>query len=111
MALQTKFCRGELNPQSFLPDAFDRIANRLRKAHEWIGEVMKVDKGFLDLRTEWAMQDLLIDVAAVVAATAADRARNASDPTRPGSGAARKSAPTRHTWSAAGISGGGQRSQ
>jgi hypothetical protein len=82
VALQTKFCRGELNPQSFLPDAFDRIANRLRKAHEWIGEVMKVDKGFLDLRTEWAMQDLLIDVAAVVAATAADRARNASDPPR-----------------------------
>jgi hypothetical protein len=71
---------------------------------------MKVDKGLLDSRTEWALQDLLIDVAAVVAATDPDRARNASDLTRTETGAATNSAPTWHTWSAAGISGGSQRS-
>jgi hypothetical protein len=32
-------------------------------------DVVRADKGILDSRTEWALQDLLIDVAAVVAAT------------------------------------------
>jgi hypothetical protein len=80
VALQTEFCRSELNPRSFLPEVFDRIANRSRKAHEWIGDVMKVDKGLLDSRTAWALQDLLIDVAAVVDATEPDRAGDGSDP-------------------------------
>ena len=110
MALQTKFCRSELNPQSVLPEVFDRIANRSRNAHEWIGDVMQVDKGLLDSRTEWALQDLLIDVAAVVAATDSDSARNASDLTRTDSGVATNSAPAWQMWSAAGIRGGSQRS-
>jgi hypothetical protein len=50
---------------------------------------MKVDRGKSDSLTEWALQDLLIDVAAVVAATESDQTRNAS--TRSESGASRES--------------------
>jgi hypothetical protein len=71
---------------------------------------MRVDKGILDSRTEWALQDLLIDVAAVVAATEPDRARNAIDPARTESGASGKTSPACQVWSTAGISGGNQRS-
>jgi len=110
MALQTKLRRGELDPQSFPPEVVDRIANHSRNAHEWIGDVMKVDKGLLDSRTEWDLQDLLIDVAAVVAATDPGRAGNASDHMFTETVAATNSAPTWRTWSAAGISGGSQRS-
>ncbi len=71
---------------------------------------MKVDKGLLDSRTEWDLQDLLIDVAAVVAATEPDRARNANERTCTESGVSRKFSPAWQTWSTAGISGGSQRS-
>jgi len=110
VALQTKYGHSELNPRSFLPEVVDRIGNHSRNAHEWIGDVMKVDNGLLDSRTEWDLQDLLIDVAAVVAATDPGRARNASDLTGREPVAATNSAPTWLTRSAAGISGGSQRS-
>jgi hypothetical protein len=103
MALQTKFRRGELNPQSFLPEVVDRIANHPRNAHEWIGDVMKVHKGLLDSRTEWDLQDLLIDVAAVVAATDPDQARNLNDLKRTEYAVSRKSPPARQLWPTARI--------
>jgi hypothetical protein len=71
---------------------------------------MKVDKEKLDSRVEWAPQDLLIDVAAVVAASEPGRVRNGKDLGRTECGVSRKSAPTWQTWSTAGISGGSQRS-
>ena len=46
---------------------------------EWIGEAMKVDEEIFDSWSELALQDLLIDVAAVVAATEPDRTRNGND--------------------------------
>jgi hypothetical protein len=52
VALQTRFRRSELNPQPFLPGVFERIANHSRNAHEWIGNMTKVDKGLLDSRTD-----------------------------------------------------------
>jgi hypothetical protein len=71
---------------------------------------MRADKGISDSRTEWALQDLLIDVAAVVAATEPDRARNASELTRRDSGASRKSSPACQVRTIAGIRGGSHRS-
>jgi hypothetical protein len=62
---------------------------------------MIVDKGRSDSLTEWALQDLLIDVAAVVAATEPDRTRNASDLTRSESGTSRNFALAWHTCSTA----------
>jgi hypothetical protein len=46
---------------------------------EWIGEAMKVDKEIFESWSELALQDLLINVAAIVAATELDRARNGND--------------------------------
>ena len=43
---------------------------------------MKVDQEIFQSWCELALQDLLIDVAAVVAATGPDRARNGNDPER-----------------------------
>jgi hypothetical protein len=62
---------------------------------------MRVDKEKSDSLTEWALQDLLIDVAAVVAATEPDRTRNASDLTRSESGASWKFSPAWQTCSTA----------
>jgi hypothetical protein len=59
----------------------------------WIGEAMKVDKEIFDSWSELALQDLLIDVAAVVAATEPNRARNGNDSEWTQSGVSRKSAP------------------
>ena len=52
---------------------------------------MKVAKEILDSRTEWTLQELLIDVAAVVIATEPGRARNANDPEWTECGVSRKS--------------------
>jgi hypothetical protein len=54
---------------------------------------MKVDKEIFDSWSELALQDLLIDVAAVVAATEPNRARNGNDPEWTQCGVSRKSAP------------------
>ena len=43
---------------------------------------MKVDQEIFQSWSELALQDLLVDVAAVVAATKPDRARNGNDPER-----------------------------
>jgi hypothetical protein len=64
---------------------------------------MNVDKEIVDSWTELALQDLLIDVAAVVAATEPGRARSGNDPERTECGVFRESAPARQTWSKAGI--------
>jgi len=56
---------------------------------EWIGEAMEVDKEIFDSWSELALQDLLIDVAAVVAATEPDRTRNGNDPERTQCGVSR----------------------
>jgi hypothetical protein len=64
---------------------------------------MKIAEEILDWRTEGALQDLLIDVAAVVAATEPGRARNANDPKRTDCAVSRKSPPARQTWPTAGI--------
>jgi hypothetical protein len=64
---------------------------------------MKVDKEISDSWTELAFQDLLIDVAAAVAATAPGRARNGDDPERTESGVCRKSAPAWQASSTGGI--------
>jgi hypothetical protein len=47
--------------------------------HEWIGDQMKVDEEIFQSWSELALQDLLIDVATVVAATEPDRTRNGND--------------------------------
>jgi hypothetical protein len=47
-----------------------------------MGDAMKVDKKIFDSWSELDRQDLLIDVAAVVAATEPDRARNGNDAER-----------------------------
>jgi hypothetical protein len=47
-----------------------------------MGDAMKVDKKIFDSLSELDLQDLLIDVAAVVAATEPDRARNGNDAER-----------------------------
>jgi hypothetical protein len=60
---------------------------------EWIGVEMKVDQEIFQSWCELALQDLLIDVAAVVAATGPDRARNGNDPERTQCGVSRKSTP------------------
>jgi hypothetical protein len=64
---------------------------------------MRVVKQILDSRTEWALQDLLIDVAAVVVATEPSRARTVNDPKRTEYAVSRKSPPTRQMWPTAGI--------
>jgi len=50
---------------------------------------MEVDKEIFDSWSELALQDLLIDVAAVVAATEPDRTRNGNDPERTQCGVSR----------------------
>jgi len=65
--------------------------------------VTTVDKEIVDSWTELAFQDLLIDVAAVVAATEPGRARNGDARDREESGVSRKSPPAWQTWSTAGI--------
>jgi hypothetical protein len=64
---------------------------------------MKVDKENADSWTESALQDLLIDVAAVVAATEPGGAKNGNDLERTECGVCRKSPPAWQTWSTAGI--------
>jgi hypothetical protein len=64
---------------------------------------MKVAEEILDWRTEWAFQDLLIDVAAVVAATEPSRAKNANDPTPTESGVSWKTSPASQMRSTEGI--------
>ena len=54
---------------------------------------MKVDQEIFQSWSELALQDLLIDVAAVVAATEPDRTRNGNDPERTQCGVFRKVAP------------------
>jgi hypothetical protein len=54
---------------------------------------MKVDQEIFQSWSELTLQDLLIDVAAVVAATGPDRARNGNDPERTQCGVFRKVAP------------------
>ncbi len=54
---------------------------------------MKVDQEIFQSWSELAVQDLLIDVAAVVAATEPDRTRNGNDPERTQCGVSRKVAP------------------
>lgn len=58
---------------------------------------MRVDKGKSKSLTEWALQDLLIDVAAAVAATETGRSMNAGDLARSESVASRKLAPAWQT--------------
>ena len=60
---------------------------------EWIGDHMKVDQEIFQSWSELVLQDLLIDVAAVVAATGPDRARNGNDPEQTQCGVFRKVAP------------------
>jgi hypothetical protein len=60
---------------------------------EWIGVEMKVDQEIFQSWSELTLQDLLIDVAAVVAAIGPDRARNGNDPERTQCGVFRKVAP------------------
>jgi len=64
---------------------------------------MKVDAEILDPWSELAFQDVLIDVAAAVAATEPDRASNGNDPERVQCCVSRKFPPEWQTWSAAGI--------
>jgi hypothetical protein len=64
---------------------------------------MKVAQEIVDSWTESAFQDLLIDVAAVVAATEPGRARNGNDSERTECGVSRKSPPAWQTWSTARI--------
>jgi hypothetical protein len=63
---------------------------------------MKVDKEQLDSWTESALQDLLIDLAAVVAATQPGRARNGNDLEGTECNGSRKSPPAWQTCSIAG---------
>lgn len=71
---------------------------------------MKVDKEQLDSWTESALQDLLIDIAAVVAATEPGRARNGNDLEGTERNGSRKSPPAWQTWSTGGIICGNRRS-
>ena len=64
---------------------------------------MEADTEKLDSWTEVALQGLLIDVAAVVAAIEPGRARNANDPKRTEYAVSRKSPPAWRTWPTAGI--------
>jgi hypothetical protein len=54
---------------------------------------MRVDEEISDSWSELVLQDLLIDVAAVVAATEPDRATSGNDAERTQCGDSRKSAP------------------
>jgi hypothetical protein len=64
---------------------------------------MTVDQKIFDSLSEFAFQDVLIDVAAAVAATEPDRASGGNDSERIQCCACRKFPPEWQTWSAAGI--------
>ena len=64
---------------------------------------MKVVNEIVDPWTELAFQDLLLDVAAVVAATKPGRSRNANDPEWTEGGVSRKSPLAGQAWSRARI--------
>jgi hypothetical protein len=64
---------------------------------------MTVDQEIFDSLSEFAFQDVLIDVAAALAATEPDRASNGNDPERIQCCVSRKFPPEWQTWSAAGI--------
>jgi hypothetical protein len=64
---------------------------------------MKVDMEIFDSWSESALQDLLIDVAAVAVATEPGRARNGNNPARTQCGVSRNTPPGWQMRSTAGI--------
>ena len=70
---------------------------------------MKIDEEKLDSRLEWNLQELLIDVAAVLAATEPGRAGNANGPKRSEYAVSRKFPPAWQTWSTTEIIPGNRR--